>query len=70
MTFVTPQFDISQLLIEKFTLISMDLVMPLSIKKSSDALLYFSAPEMIFIKRVAEICQLLFFGNLLKARKI
>ena len=67
MTFVTAQFDFSQLLIEKSTLISMDLLIPLSIKKSSDVLMYFSAPEMIFIKRVTEICQLLFFGNLLKA---
>ena len=67
MTFVIAQFDFSQLLIEKSTLISMDLVIPLSIKKSSDALMYFSASEMIFIKKVTEICQLLFFGNLLKA---
>jgi hypothetical protein len=66
MTFVTAQFDFSQLPIEKSALISMDLLIPLSIKKSSDALTYFSAPEMIFIKGVTEICQLLFFGNLLK----
>lgn len=67
MTFVIAQLDFSQLLIEKSTLISMDLLIPLSIKKYSDVLMYFSAPEMIFIKKVTEICQLLFFGNLLKA---
>jgi len=67
MTFVIAQLDFSQLLIEKSTLISMDLLIPLSIKKYSDVLMYFSALEMIFIKKVTEICQLLFFGNLLKA---
>ena len=70
MTFVTVKFDFSQLLLEKIILISIDLLISLSIKKLPDALTYFSAQEMIFIKRVIGICQLLLFGNLLKACKI
>jgi hypothetical protein len=70
MTFITTQFDFPQFLVEKSTLISINLVMLLFIKKFSDVLTYFSAPEMIFIKKVTEICQLLFFGNLLKSCRI
>jgi hypothetical protein len=51
MTFITTQFDFPQFLVEKSTLISINLVMLLFIKKFSDVLTYFSAPEMIFIKK-------------------